>query len=328
MPTKIGFLHTGNEESFSQQLAALISGLGAMGYWAGDEGQRPAWYSQVEIVPKWAKDDLDLLNAYADQLLEDDDVEIIVAAGGPESAVVARDKTAKEDKPRPIVFTTVADPIDSELVETLQEPGKNLTGMAGKTSETDVARLERLQRLLKAKHPALKTKKIRVLQRAEGDRPNSDEQYMDLENYVIGKDLQLDKDPVHNITETIGALMLAPSHHGRLVMADSLFNNTRKDVVDAAAKAKQPAIYQWREFVEVGGLMSYGPSIQEAYFTAGVFVGRILKNEDPATMAVAVPTRYELVINRKTAKDLDILSAAQDLLNEADVVIDGTIEVR
>jgi len=319
---KIGLLHTGTEKSYTQEVAALIGGLGAMGYWASEQPP-PAGhgYTKIDMDRKWAKDNPDTLNQHADELANDADVRVIVAGGGPQSAVAAMAKTVTNRKP--VVFTTVADPKESGLVDDYDRPGRNLTGMAGKTSELDANRLSMLGDVLRANSTDAR-KTVRVLRKK--NRPKGREQYDRLTDAATGTDLDLDPEDAGIVTEML-ELMKANTAavHGRLVMADSFFYNNRKDVVQGAGQ--KPAIYQWREFVESGGLMSFGPSIREAYFTAGVYVGRILKGENPATMAISVPTRFELAINLKTATDARI-RIPQHLLDEADVKINGTIELK
>jgi putative tryptophan/tyrosine transport system substrate-binding protein len=315
---KIGLLHTANEESYTQEVAALIGGLGAMGFWASNQPV-PAGYTKIDIEPKWAKDNPDRLKDYADELANDAAVQVIVAGGGPQSAVAAMDKTARNRKP--VVFTTVADPVESGLVDAFARPGRNLTGMAGKTSELDLDRLRTLGEVLRANSTDAR-KSVKVLRKK--NRPKGQEQYDRLSNATVGTDLDLDPEDAGVVAEMLELMKAnAAATHGRLVLADSFFYNNRKDVVQAAGR--KPAIYQWREFVEIGGLMSFGPSIREAYFTAGVYVGRILKGENPATMAVSVPTRFELAINVKTATDAGI-TIPQQLRDAADVKINGTIE--
>jgi putative ABC transport system substrate-binding protein len=295
---KIGLLHTGKEASFTRHVAALKSGLGAMGYWT--EPSAPNGYTQIEIVPQWNNDQsLQNLTDLAEVLAQDNDVKLIVAAGGPQSAQAAKDKTTLNHKP--IVFTSVADPVDYQFVNSLAVPGTNLTGMAGMTSELDSARLERLYKVLRA--TTNKAGRIKIKVPKNKNRPKGNAQYGRLVQKANQDfpEVDLDPDDVGSIAE-ISAHLDAGNIHGRLVLADSLFNSKREDVVPLYKN--KAVIYQWREFVEIGGLMSYGPNIQEAYFTAGVYSGRILRKEDPANMAVAVPSSYECVINMKTWGDL------------------------
>jgi putative tryptophan/tyrosine transport system substrate-binding protein len=317
---KIGLLHTGTEESYTQEVAALISGLGAMGYWASKQPVPDGHgYTKIDIEPKWAKDNPDTLKEYADALANDAEVQVIVAGGGPQSAVAAMEKTVTNRKP--VVFTTVADPVESRLVDDYARPGRNLTGMAGKTSELDPPRLLKLATVLRENSTDAR-KRVKVLRKK--NRPKGREQYDRLADATLGTDLDLDPEDAGTVAETLALMKAnAAAIHGRLVIADSFFYNNRKDVVQGAGR--KAAIYQWREFVEIGGLMSFGPSIQEAYFTAGVYAGRILKGETPANIAVSVPTRFELAINVKTAADAGITIPRQ-LLDAADVKINGTIQ--
>jgi putative ABC transport system substrate-binding protein len=295
---KIGLLHTGKADSFTRQVAALKSGLGAMGYWT--EQSTPAGYTQIEIVPKWNKDQSDAqLQELAEALAEDNEVKLIVAAGGPQSAEAAKEKTAVNHKS--IVFTTVASPKDDyHFVNSYAQPGTNLTGTAGMTSERDCERLRLLHVVLRATTNKI-DERIKIKVPKNKKRPKGDDQYARLVTCAQQSvpDADLDPDNVQSIAEILDHADLdAGVIHGRLVLADSLFNSNRMDVVNTYKN--KPVIYQWREFVEIGGLMSYGPNIQEAYFTAGVYAGRILRGQSVANIPVAVPTRYELVINMKT----------------------------
>jgi putative ABC transport system substrate-binding protein len=228
-------------------------------------------------------------------------VALIVAAGGPVSAVAAQAATLAN--PIPIVFTTVADPVASGLVDSLDKPGKNLTGTAGLTSELDAKRVELLHELLP------KLTQIGVLTNSK--RPQFPAQFQELKDAaervgiltLVQKDVtsgataENDIDNAFNDFATGGVKAV-------LVTADPLFNNRRKTVVKAARNKKIPAIYQWREFVAAGGLMSYGPSINDAYSQAGIYAGRILDGEKPQNLPVILPNSFELVINLKTANRL------------------------
>jgi putative ABC transport system substrate-binding protein len=313
----IGLLHSGSEETFRRETKYLIEGLGMMNYWAGED-DLPQGYKQVKIKPLYANDSPGELEENARQFAGDNDIQVVVAAGGPQSA-----RTAKEIiREKSIVFTTVVKPVRLGLVESLAHPGGNLTGMAGRTSELDAARLIMLHRLLP---PKAGKRTIAVVIRK--NRPLNDEQYEDLEDAADA--LRMDLDPYHLGEDDLPRKLqeLAEQFRARkdrneqtfdavLVTADSLSNNRRKAIVDIFNLFKLPAIYQWREFADIGGLISYGPSIREAYTSAGVYVGCILDGKPPGEIPVSEPTRKELVINLRTAQDLSI-AVPNDLRDEA-----------
>jgi putative ABC transport system substrate-binding protein len=287
----IGILHSGSQEPHGAQIAAFLRGLEEVGYIEGED---------VTIRPTWADDDPIKLKNNATTLVGLP-VALIVAAGGPVSAVAAQAATLAN--PIPIVFTTVADPVASGLVDSLDKPGKNLTGTAGLTSELDAKRVELLHELLP------KLTQIGVLTNSK--RPQFPAQFQELKDAaervgiltLVQKDVtsgataENDIDNAFNDFATGGVKAV-------LVTADPLFNNRRKTVVKAARNKKIPAIYQWREFVAAGGLMSYGPSINDAYSQAGIYAGRILDGEKPQNLPVILPNSFELVINLKTANRL------------------------
>jgi putative ABC transport system substrate-binding protein len=300
----IGFLSTASPASRGgDQVGAFHGGLRQAGYTEG---------GNVRIEYRWARDDYVRLRAMAEELVRLR-VAVIVAAGGHVSALVAQEVT----KEIPICFTTVTDPVKSGLVKSLNRPGGNATGTAGLTSELDPKRLELLHEmkptatvigvLINPNRPGLETQlpelraaadKLRLkleIQEATGDRD------IDIENAFQGF-----------ASQRVDAL---------LVTADPMFNNRRAQVLALAARHSLPAIYQWREFVTGGGLMSYGPSLTEAYRQAGINAGLILKGAKPADIPVVQPTRFQLVINGITAKKLG-LTVSPALLTIADEMIE------
>ena len=289
--------YSGSQDKFVKPVAALKGVLG----------------SNVTLKEDYyADDNEDLLKSYAGELAKDNSVEVIIAAGGPQPAVEARDATwevEKQKDPRdrkPIVFTTVANPEESGLVEKIGSPGYNLTGMWGKTSELDLTRMEVLNALV----PNDATKKERwlgVLTRK--GRPRGDEQFRHLKERATVLGIKLNEQKAKDVDEIEKAFL----HHFKgnvvavVVTADSLFNNRRDKVVQYAEAANLPAIYQWREFVdEQQGLISYGPSIIEAYRKAGEYVLKILSGTKPADLPCSMPERFELVIHPITAERLGI----------------------
>ena len=282
----VGFLNSGSAGSRGEQFAAFDRGLGEAGYVDGQN---------VTIEYRWAEDHYDRLPVLAAELVRRP-VAVLVAGGGPVSALAAKAATTTI----PIVFTTVADPIKSGLVASLNRPGGNVTGIAGLTSELDAKRLELLHQLMP------KTGVIGVL--VNPNRPGLDGELKQLQAKAGEMKLKLvvQKAGAEGDIDTALEALTRQKVDALLVTADPLFNSRRAQVVALATRYAMPAIYQWREFAVAGGLMSYGPSIVGAYHQTGVYVGRILKGTKPSDLPVIMPTRFELVINLKTAKALGI----------------------
>jgi putative ABC transport system substrate-binding protein len=282
----IGFLNSGSAGSRGEQFAAFDRGLGEVGYVDGQN---------VTIEYRWANDDYGRLPALAAELVRLP-VAVLVAGGGPVSAQAAKGAT----KTIPIVFTIAADPVKSGLVASLARPGGNITGTAGLTSELDAKRLELLHQVMP------KASVIGVL--VNPNRPTHEDELRELQAkagdmklklvvQMVGAEGELDAKIEALTRQKVGAL---------LVTADPFFNSRRAQVIALVTRYAIPAIYQWREFAAAGGLMSYGPSIVAAYLQAGVHAGHILKGAKPSDRPVHKPTRFELVINLKTAKALGI----------------------
>jgi putative ABC transport system substrate-binding protein len=283
----IGFLTSGSLASLNKQwIAAFHRGLGEVGYVEG---------LNVKIEYRAADDRYERLPGLAAELVRQQ-VAVIVAAGGPISALKAKDAT----KFIPIVFTTIADPVKSGLVASINRPGGNVTGTAGLTSELDAKRLELLRQL----NP--RARAIGVL--VNPKRPDVDAQTKELEAAAtaMGARLIVQKTGTDQDIDVAFETLAQQGADALLVTADPFFNFRRSQIVALAARHAVPAIYQWREFVADGGLMSYGPSIADAYYQTGVYAARILKGTKPEDLPVMQPTRFELVINLKTAKTLRI----------------------
>jgi putative ABC transport system substrate-binding protein len=293
MTRKIGLLHSGQKNMFTDPINKLKSALPA----------------DVVLVENYAEDDIGTLEDDADELVAAGDILVIVAAGGPQSAIAAMNATEiapNVTSRKPVVFTTVFDPVLSGLVDSIYVPGRNLTGMAGQTSELDPERLAILKDFMsQTKSP---TNKVGVL--INPDRANHHRQFQTLAAQARGLGLQ----PIPRRTNNRARGIKGAFNHfkrknvfGAVVTADSFFNNNRDEVIASAATAGIPTIYQWREFVTAGGLISYGPIILDAYEQAGQYVKRILdNNESPSTMACSTPSRFELVVNKTTATSLGL----------------------
>jgi putative tryptophan/tyrosine transport system substrate-binding protein len=282
---KIGILHSGSADAYGQQISAFLNGLSDAGYVDGEN---------VAIQYTWADNVASTLTNNANALVQVP-VDVIVAAGGSIAALAAQ--TATNAIRIPVVFTTVTDPVGIGLVTSLDDPGGNLTGTAGLTSELDPKRLE----LLKEFDPA----RTRVGVLVNPSRRNFTAEFAQLEaarqNLGLSPFERRDATVPADIDNAINGFTAAQSI---LVTADPLFNTRRKRVINRIKAKGVPAIYQWRDFVTGGGLMSYGPSIAEAYKDAGTCVGQILDGDTPRNLPVKFPSSYELVINLKTARTM------------------------
>jgi ABC-type uncharacterized transport system substrate-binding protein len=287
----IGILDSASAESRGEELAAFHRGLREAGHVEGQD---------FTIKYRPADNDFARLPALAAELVRDQ-VAVIVAAGGPRSALAAKEAT----KTIPIVFTTVADPVKSGLVAGLERPGGNLTGTAGLTSELDAARLELMHRLL-LDQPKRKAGPIGVLRNPDRPEVGGQSRELDAAAKTIGRQLIFQDAGTEREIDAAFATLAGQRVDALLVTASSFFSRRRAQVIALAEQHRFPAIYQWREFVAAGGLMSYGPSIMEAYQQAGSYAGRILKGAKPADLPVMKPTWFELAINFKTAKALGL----------------------
>jgi len=297
----IGFLSAVAREMVERFVPHLRRGLAEIGI---EEGRN------VAVEYRFADGHYDRLPALAAELVRRN-VAVIVASGGPSSALAAKAATTTI----PIVFTAVADPHQGGLVASLHRPGGNATGISVQTTELDSKRLELLCETL----PTISVVGILV----NPHRPDVDVQVKDTRATAAALGRQLVVLNASNEQEIDAAFAaLRDRRVGALaVLADPYFTSRREQIVALAARYRVPAMYQWRDFAAVGGLMSYGPSLAEAYRQAGVYTGRILKGEKPADLPVLQPTKFELVINLKTAKALG-LPIPEAILARADEVIE------
>ena len=280
--------------------AAFQRGLNETGY---VEGQN------VAIEYRYAENRYDRLPELAADLIRRQVA--VIGAFGPSAVQVVKAATATI----PIVFTTGADPVRAGLVASLNRPGGNVTGVNIITAELEAKRLELLSRVVPATAP------IAVL--INPDSPVAQNQIKDVQAAapLIGRQIL-----IFNVSNTgdLGpafTTLVERRAGGLLVAADPFFNDRREQIVALSARHALPAIYEWREFVLAGGLMSYGTSITDAYRQAGIYVGRILKGERPSELPVVQPTKFELVINLKTATTLG-LTLPSGLLSITDQVIE------
>ncbi len=236
-------------------------------------------------------------------------VDIVVATGGNTTALAAKSATSTI----PIVFTT-ADPVKAGLVASLARPGGNITGVDILTEQLNVKRLQ----LLKEAFP----KAVRVTVLVNPTSATSGSALKDMEGAARSLGVELLVQQVRDQRELANAFPKTTPRgaQGLAVMNDPLFLAQRQQIVALAAKSRLPAVYEFREFVDAGGLMSYGTSIAEMYRLLATYVDRILKGAKPSELPVQQPTKLELVINLKTAKALG-LTIPQSILLRADEVI-------
>ena len=297
----IGFLSSAAPGWFAPNVAAFHQGLSESGY---------VERQNVAIEYRWAESRLDQLPALAADLV-DHKVDVIVATGGTPPARAAKSATSTI----PIVFTTGGDPVEQGLIASLARPGGNLTGVAMMFTELTPKRLELLSEV------APQTKVIALL--VNPNNPTTDRVVRDVEEAARAKGLQLPllKASSDSEIDAAFAALVQLQAGGLIVASDSFFSSRREQVLALASRHAVPAIYDWREFTVAGGLISYGPIVAAGFRQAGVYAGRILNGEKPADLPVQQPTRFELVINLKTANALG-LTAPPSILARADEVIE------
>jgi putative ABC transport system substrate-binding protein len=238
-------------------------------------------------------------------------VAVIAATGGAQAALAAKAATSTV----PIVFTAGSDPVRAGLVPSLNRPGGNVTGVSFLTDALAAKRLGLLREVMRA--PAT----IAVLINLQG--PDAAGQLNDirLASKAEGQPIYI---AMASTQAEIDAAFsdISQNHAAALIVgADPFFNDRRQQIVALAARYSLPAVYESREFVLAGGLMSYGASITDAYRQAGVYTGRILKGEKPSDLPVMQAVKFDFVFNTKTAKALG-LELHPQLLATADEVIE------
>jgi len=236
-------------------------------------------------------------------------VDVIVAIN-TSAALAARDATATI----PIVITRVSNPVETGLVRSFAHPGGNITGLSFQPEETSVKRLQ----LLKQAVPSVA--RVAVLWDAVNPGPNLTVKVLEPASLQLG--LQLLELPVKEPTDLQSAVqMAARSHANALFVVDDVFvTSYRRQILEIATKHSLPVISQYRDFVELGGLLAYGPSIREMYRRTAHYVDRILRGSRPADLPIEQPTKYDLVVNLKTATMLGF-NVPSTVLSQADEVI-------
>jgi putative tryptophan/tyrosine transport system substrate-binding protein len=296
----IGFLSSLTLNDQAPITSAFREGLKDAGYVEG---------SNVEIEYRWAEGEYDRLPALAADLVKRH-VSVIAAISGTPAVKAAKAATTTI----PIVFAIGGDPVSTGLVSRLNRPEGNVTGVNFFTM-LGPKRLGLLRELVPtSKKIALLVDLNNSVTAADGRDTQAAAQAMSLEAEVLNATSRDDIDLAFATIarERPDALYVAP---------DPIFLNERAHIIELAARHAVPAVYADREAAEAGGLMSYGASRTDAYRLAGAYVGTVLKGEKPADLPVTLPTKFELVINLKTAKALG-LTVPPTLLARADQVIE------
>jgi len=297
---RIGFLGTRTLSDTSPYLDAFRQGLRELG-WV--EGQN------IVIDDRFAEGRFDRLPNLAAELVR---LKVAIIVAAPTPAVVAAKKATETI---PIVAIAVGDPVGIGLIASLARPGGNVTGLSFSVGlEIAGKGLE----LLKETVP--KVRRVAVLSNPANPGQPLSIRELNVAAQSLGVQLQLLEARGPNDFDGAFAAMATERVGALLVVADSMFNLHRTRLADLAARSRLPAAYGLRENVEAGGLMSYGPSVRDLFRRAATYVDKVLKGAKPGDLPVEQPTKFELVINLKTAKALG-LTIPPSLLGRADEVI-------
>ena len=297
----IGFLNSTSPQAWENYVTGFRAGLKEAGYVDGQN---------VTIEFRWAEGHYDRLPGMAADLVRRK-VAVLVSTGGHPSVLAAKAATTTI----PIVFTSGIDPVRAGFVSGLSRPGGNITGVYFFASQIESKRLG----LLRALVPGVQLIAILLNQ----SRPDYAHQKRDVEEAAHAIEQQIHLLSASNESEIDAAFATVMQLQARAMMvgADPFLNSQRDKIIALAARQAIPAIYEQREHALAGGLMSYGTNLSDSYRQAGVYAGRILKGEKPGDLPVVQATKFEFVINLKTAKALGI-EAPPNLSAEADEIIE------
>jgi putative ABC transport system substrate-binding protein len=296
----IGVLGGHTSAEWQPFIAAFNAGLKEVGFVDGQN---------VSLVYRWANGDYTRLATLAADLVRQK-VAVIAAHGGVSSASAAKAATSEI----PIVFLTGSDPVDLGYVDSLSRPGRNLTGVNMLNDALVAKRLELLRELV----PNATTLAFLI-------NPNN----RNHRSYVVsleatarasGHQLIILRAASAQEVEPAFSKLARDRVEGLVVGGDPFLDSHRDEIVSLAMRHSVPAIFQWREFVQAGGLISYGTSLTDAYRLLGTYAGKIIAGARPADLPVVQPTKFELFVNMKTAKVLGLTVPASILLRADEVI--------
>ena len=296
----IGLINGTSAQKYEPQIAAFRDGLKESGFVDGEN---------VTIEYRWAEGDYSRLPALAADLVKR---QVAVIVANTPANIAAK----KATDTIPVVFTTASDPVQIGLVTNLNHPGGNVTGVTQLNASLGPKRLELAHELL----PAATDHALLV----NPNDPGRAERFMtEVRDAATHLGLQLHVLRASTEAEIEAALAgFAQTKAGALVIgADAFYNANAKLLAEAALRHNVPTIYEYTEFTDAGGLMSYGGNIKESYRWAGIYAGRILKGAKPADLPVQQSTTIELIVNLKTAKALGV-TVPLSLLGRADKIIE------
>jgi putative tryptophan/tyrosine transport system substrate-binding protein len=297
----IGYLGFGSPEGFATRRAAFRQGLQETGYREGEN---------VKIEYRWAKGQNDQLPGLAADLVRHQ-VNVIATPGSANAARAAKSATATI----PIVFETGVDPVATGLVASLNRPNGNITGVSSLNVQVGQKRLEVLHQLLPTTTVvAALVNPTNMNTEVVAEDLQAAAKSLGLRLHILHASSQSDFDVIFLKLPQLGADAL-------IVNPDPFFIGESGQLVALTLRERVPTLFFSRDFVAAGGLLSYGGSVAESHRQAGIYTGRILKGAKPADLPIQQVTKFELVINLKTAKTLG-LTVPQDLIVAADEVIE------
>ena len=297
----IGFLDARSPDAMADRLRGFRQGLRDAGFVEGDN---------ATILYRWAENALDRVPEMAAELVRRH-VAVIVASGGIAVSLAAKAATAAV----PIVFIVSEDPVRLGLVASLARPGGNLTGINFFNNELTAKQLELLHELV--------PRAGRVAVILNPATPTGETTLRDVEPAAraMGLQIQILRASTGPEIDAASATFARERPDAMFVSNDAFFNSRRVQLVQLAAHHRLPAIFSGREYTEMGGLMSYGTNVADAYRQTGIYAGRILKGVQPTDLPVVQSNKFELIINHQTARLLG-LTVPDKLLIAADEVIE------
>ena len=282
----IGFLHSGSEAS-APYLVGFEQGLKEIGFENG---------RNVTVQYRFAEGHYDRLPAMVADFVYQK-VTVLAAVGGVQTALAAKPASAVV----PVVFANGSDPVQFGLVKSLNRPDGNITGISFFSAQLEAKRLGLLSEIVPS------ARAFGALINPTND--NAANQLKDIAQgaRAVNRAITILKASNESEIEKTFASFAEQRINALLVASDPYFNSQRTKIVALAARYNLPAIYEWREFAEAGGLASYGTNLIDNYRLAGVYVGRILKGEKPAELPIVQTTKFEFVINLNTVKSLGLI---------------------